>query len=43
MATSKGEASKASKILASKKASKAAKSVAASDLAQAKKSGGKKK
>lgn len=42
MTTSKTDASKASKILASKKSSAAAKSVAASDLSQAKK-GGKKK
>lgn len=39
MTTSKKDASKASKILSSKKSSKNAKSVAASDLAQAKKKG----
>jgi hypothetical protein len=43
MATSKSDASKAGKLLASKSASKTVKSVAASDLAQAKKSGSKKK
>jgi hypothetical protein len=44
MATSKKDASLASKILSNPKSSKAAKSVAGSDLAQAKgKGGGKKK
>lgn len=41
MATGKGDASKAGKLLQNPKTSKAVKSVAASDLAQTKKSGGK--
>jgi hypothetical protein len=43
MATSKKDASKASKILKSPKSSKADKSVAASDLSQARRGKGKKR
>jgi hypothetical protein len=39
MATGKGDASKAGKLLSNPKTSKSVKSVAASDLAQAKKKG----
>ncbi|MDQ6945285.1 MAG: hypothetical protein M3256_03210 [Actinomycetota bacterium] len=43
LATSKGDASKAGKLLQNAKTPKAVKSVAGSDLAQTKKSGGNKK
>jgi hypothetical protein len=43
MTTSKGDASKAGKLLSNSKTSQSVKSVAASDLAQSKRKGGKKR